>query len=152
MNDEERLEQKLRAIEALFAGATTPGEREAADRARQRITARLAELQGEAQKEFQMTLDPWGMRLLLALARRYGVSVYRYPRQRRGTLVLRGPERFMRETFFPQFDQMSATLYAHLTAVAERVVAQVIDADPSEAAEVDPAPAQLSLLPGPRKG
>ena len=34
MNDEERLEQKLRAIEALFAGATTPGEREAADRAR----------------------------------------------------------------------------------------------------------------------
>ena len=117
----------------------------------QRITARLAELQGDAQKEFQLTLDPWGMRLLVALARRYGVRVYRYPRQRRSTLVVRAPERFVRETLLPQFNQMSATLYAHLTAVAERVIAQVIDADPSEAAEVDAAPAQLSLLPGPRK-
>jgi hypothetical protein len=44
MTDESRLVERLCAIEALFAGATTDGERDAADRARQRIVARLAEL------------------------------------------------------------------------------------------------------------
>jgi len=39
--DEARLIEKLKAIEALFAGATTPGERVAADAARLRILERL---------------------------------------------------------------------------------------------------------------
>jgi hypothetical protein len=42
--DEAALIEKLRRIEALHAGATTPGERDAAANARQRILARLAEL------------------------------------------------------------------------------------------------------------
>ena len=43
MDDEEKLKAKLRAIEALFSGATTAGERDAADSARQRIAARLSD-------------------------------------------------------------------------------------------------------------
>ena len=39
--DEARLLEKLRAIEALFAGATTDGERVAAAEARKRIQLRL---------------------------------------------------------------------------------------------------------------
>jgi hypothetical protein len=41
MMDEAKLIEKLKLIEALFAGATTPGERVAADAARQRILERL---------------------------------------------------------------------------------------------------------------
>jgi hypothetical protein len=36
MTDEQRLIEKLQRIEALFAGAATPGEREAAAQARNR--------------------------------------------------------------------------------------------------------------------
>jgi hypothetical protein len=45
MTDEPRLIEKLQRIEALFAGATTPGERVAAGLARDRILTRLREPQ-----------------------------------------------------------------------------------------------------------
>jgi len=41
MSDVGRLIEKLRLIEALHAGATTAGERAAADNARQRIRDRI---------------------------------------------------------------------------------------------------------------
>ena len=43
MTSEEQLRARLRKIEALFAGAATPGERGAAEAALARIKARLAE-------------------------------------------------------------------------------------------------------------
>ena len=43
MTFEEQLRARLRKIEALFAGATTSGERVAAEAALARIKARLAE-------------------------------------------------------------------------------------------------------------
>jgi hypothetical protein len=141
--DEERLKKKLRAIEALFAGATSEGEREAADRARQRIAARLVERQGERQVEWQFSLDPWSYRLLVALSRRYGLKPYRYRRQRHSTLVIKASEHFLRETFLPEYDAMSKTLHEHLTAVTNRVVAEVLSADSSEPAVVDAEPRQL---------
>jgi hypothetical protein len=42
--NESILIEKLMKVEALFAGATTPGERLSADLARQRILMRLKEL------------------------------------------------------------------------------------------------------------
>lgn len=43
MWDQATLEQRLRKIEALFAGTTSDGEREAARLAAERIRARLAD-------------------------------------------------------------------------------------------------------------
>lgn len=147
MNDEDRLKGKLHAIEALFAGATTAGERVAAERARQRIMARLAELRVlNDEVEWQFSLTPWSRRLLLALARRYGIKPYRYRRQRRTTLVIRASERFLQETFLPQYDQMVDTLYEHLDAVTERVLAEVLDSDESDAPVVDDRPRQLEVF------
>jgi hypothetical protein len=146
MSDEERLKAKLRAIEALFAGAATEGERDAADRARQRISARLSELQQDAQIEWQFSLTPWSYRLLVALARRYGLRPYRYKRQRHLTLVVKASERFLTETFLPEFDKMHDTLNAHLDAVAERVIAEVLNDDTSEADTIDKQPAQLEAF------
>lgn len=142
--DEEKLKKKLRAIEALFSGATTEGEREAADRARQRIAARLKDLQSERQVEWQFSLDPWSYRLLVALSRRYGLEPYRYRRQRYSTLLIKSSERFLKETFLPAYDAMSKTLHEHLTAVTERVVAEVLSADKSEPTVVDAEPRQLA--------
>ncbi|MFP2925088.1 hypothetical protein ACLESO_07700 [Pyxidicoccus sp. 3LG] len=146
MHDEERLKEKLRAIEALYAGATTAGEREAASQARQRISARLTAMQGEQQVEWQFSLNPWTHRLFVALARRYGLQPYRYRRQRHTTLVLRASERFLRETFLPEYDAMSKTLHEHLTEVTDRVVSEVLNADRSEPAVVDAEPRQLQAF------
>ena len=146
MTDEEKLRAKLRAIEALYVGATTPGERDAAGRARERIAARLSEVRAFDEVEWQFSLTPWSRRLLLALARRYGLEPYRYRRQRHTTLVVRASERFLKTTFLPQFDKMSDTLYEHLDAVTERVVADVLSGDQSEATVVDAPPKQLEVF------
>ena len=145
MDDEIRLKEKLRAIEALFAGATPPGERDAAARARERITARISELSPEAPVVWQFTTDPWSHRLLIALARRYGLKPFRYPRQRHSTVMLRGPEKFLRDVFIPEYRQMVTTLSDHLSVVAERIIAEVLGDDQSEPAVID-EPRQLEAF------
>jgi hypothetical protein len=61
---------RLRKIEALFAGAATPGERGAAEAALARIKARLAKAgRTAAPIELQFGIaDPWSRQLFLALA------------------------------------------------------------------------------------
>lgn len=145
MHDEERLKAKLRAIEALYAGATTPGERVAAGLAQQRIAARLEELKANDEIEWQFSLTRWSRTLLLALARRYGLKPYRYKRQHHTTLVVRAPEGFLKETFLPQFDKMVETLDDHLDEVTKRVVAEVVGKNASELG-IDSGPQQLDAF------
>jgi hypothetical protein len=140
--DEATLIEKLRAIEALYAGATSPGEREAAANARDRILARLAEIaRADLPVEFRLTVsDPWSKRLLTALLRRYGIEPYRYRRQRRTTVMVRAPRRFIEEILWPEFEALSATLRTYLDEMTNRVIAEAVHADVSEAAEVDEPP------------
>lgn len=146
MNDEARLKEKLRAIEALFAGATTPGERDAADRARDRIRARMAEAQRNAPPvEVRFTVDPWSARLFIALSRRYGLEPYRYRGQRSTTVMLRAPEIFLRETFMPEFREMLRTLHAHLAEVTDRVIAEVLHGDTAEPKSLEPKQLPMPL-------
>ncbi len=144
--DEARLIEKLLAIQALHAGATTPGEREAAQRASERILERLRALQAESpavEYRFSMS-DMWERKVFVALCRRYGLRPYRYKRQRYTTVMVMVPKRFVDETLWPEFLQLSETLEAYLTEVTDRVVAQVIHADTSDA-EVTDEPRQLTL-------
>jgi hypothetical protein len=56
MTSEEELRLKLRKIEALFEGAGTAGERDAAGAARERIKERLAQaIKDEPPLEYQTT-------------------------------------------------------------------------------------------------
>lgn len=143
--DEGRLLEKLRAIEALFAGATTEGERTAAGEARTRIRRRLAALEAsDPPVEYKFKLgDGWSRRLFLALCRRYDINVYRYRGQRHSTLNARVSRRFVDETLWPEYVQLSAVLRSHLEEVTDRIIATAIHADASEANEVS-VPAQLS--------
>jgi len=136
--DEARLIEKLKLIEALFAGATTPGERVAADAARQRILDRLRTVQVEDPPvEYRFTMqDMWSRRVLVALLRRYDIRPYRYRRQRYTTVMARVSARFVEETLWPQFQQLDKTLQSYLASVTERVVSQVLSDDLSEAAVV----------------
>jgi len=87
--DEARLIEKLRLVEALFAGAATDGERAAAESAKQRILKRLDFWEREAPPvEYRFSLgDTWSRKVFVALLRRYGIRPYRYRRQRRTTVA-----------------------------------------------------------------
>lgn len=136
--EDARLLEKLRRIEALYAGATTDGEREAAAEARKRIRARLDALALEDPPvEYKFTLsDAWAAKVFVALCRRYGLSPYRYRGQRHTTLNARVSKRFVDETLWPEFQEVVAVLRQHLNDVTERIISQAIHQDTSEAAEV----------------
>jgi len=145
LSDEARLLEKLGRVEALWAGATTDGERLAAAAARERIRERLDALSREAPPiEFRFAMpDVWSRKLFLALVRRYGLDPYRRPGQRYTTVMVRAPRRFVDETLWPEYRQLHDTLHAYLHDVTERVVAKVIHGDSSDAPVVA-APAQIA--------
>lgn len=144
--DEARLLEKLAKIEALFAGTTSAGERVAASEARRRILERLSEVRAlDPPIEFKFSLsDAWSRRVFLALCRRYELAPYRRRGQRYTTVMLKVPQRFVDETLWPEYQQLSETLRGYLDEVTERVVAQVLHADSSEAPEAE-EPRQLEL-------
>ncbi len=144
--DEARLIDKLRLIEALFSGATTEGEKVAAERAREHILERLKLWEKEDPPvEYRFTMaDMWSRKVFVALLRRYGIRPYRYSGQRYTTVMARMSKRFVDETLWPEFQEISETLRSYLSDVTDRVVQQVIHQDSSEA-EVIEKPKQLPL-------
>jgi hypothetical protein len=148
VTEEQKLIEKLRRIEALFAGTTFDGERNAAAEAMKRIRERLREHQESdppLEYKFRMS-DLWSRRLLAALLRRYGISPYRYRGQRHTTVMARVPVTFVEKTLWPEFLQLNETLRSYLDEVTSRVIAECIDPDASEA-EVRNGPGQLEVSP-----
>jgi len=150
--DEDRLIEKLRSIEALHAGARTPGERHAATCARERILSRLREKErADPPVEYRFSLaDAWTRRLFVSLLRRYGVEPYRYPRQRRTTVMARVPETFVDEVIWPQFEELSATLRQYLDDITDRVIQESFETKPREAS-IRPPPVPGGAAPGLRE-
>lgn len=146
--DEAKLREKLSRIEALFAGATTEGERVAAAEARRRIRQRLESAERtEPPVEFRFTLtDTWSRKLFLALLRRYDLKPYRYRGQRRTSVMVKVPTRFVQETLWPEFEQSNAALHTYLGEVTDRIIADALQGDSSEATEVA-APPKLGTGP-----
>ena len=135
--EEERLIEKLRKIEALFARATSAGERTAAENARDRIRQRLEQLErSERVIEYRFSLpDAWSKSLFIALLRRYGIDPYRYSGQRRTTVMARVTRTFADEVLWPEYQQLNAMLRAHLESITKRVIAEAIHGDQADAEE-----------------
>jgi hypothetical protein len=147
MTEEQRLIEKLQRIEALFAGAATPGERQAAGLARDRIRTRLqGQQKTDPEIEYSFKLrDRWSHKLLTALLRRYQIRPYRYRGQRYTTIMARVPRQFVDEVLWPEFQELNRTLANYLSEVTDRVIAQGIDSDMTE---VEVAPEQIPLSTG----
>lgn len=133
--EEKDLIEKLHKIEWLYARATTPGERIAAENASERIRERLRMTQQKAEAiEIRFSLpDLWSRRLLLSLLRRYGLKPYRYSGQRHTTVMVRAPRIFVDETLWPEFQELNGTLRAYMDEVTDRVIKEEIHRDNSEA-------------------
>lgn len=144
MSDQTSLRDRLRKIEALFAGAATPGERDAAAAALERIKARLAST-GATEKpiELQFSLpDLWSQRLFVALCRRYGLRPFRRYRQRYTTVMVLVPESFSNQILWPEFLELNGDLRAYLLDVTLRLIHEQVHADTSDAEEI------AGILPG----
>ena len=136
--DEAKLLETLRRIEALFAGATTAGERAAAGAARDRIRARLTDVsKSDPPIEYRFSMpDGWSRKVFCALLRRYGLEPYRYTGQRHTTVMVRVSRRFVDEILWPEYKQLAESLHRHLEEITTRVIAQAIHQDSSDPTEV----------------
>lgn len=134
MTIEDELRHKLRRIEALFAGATTEGERLAAAAAMDHIRRRLREAEKvEQPAEFKFTLaDEWSRRLFVALCRRYGLDPYRYRRQRHTTVMVRAPQSFIQETLWPEYQEIQRALEEYLLQATNRIIREEVFRNSSE--------------------
>jgi hypothetical protein len=139
MTPEQALREKLRKIEALFAGAATQGERVAAGAAAERIRDRLGLAAGK-EKEIEMTFsisDVWSRQLFVALSRRYGIRPFRYRRMHRQSIIIRAPKSFVEQVLWPEFDELSAALTTYLSEITEKVIREEVHGETGEADEVD---------------
>ncbi|WP_298356552.1 hypothetical protein [Rhodoblastus sp.] len=111
---EDQLRERLRKIEALYLGAATEGEREAAEAAFARLKAKLDEAcHVDRPEELKLSFpDHWSVRLFIALCRRYGLKPYRYPRRRNTTVMVKAPRRFFDAVVWRQFNDVHADLWA----------------------------------------
>src|SRR5882672_7476423 len=105
MTPEQTLRDKLRKIEALFAGAATDGEKVAAGAAAERIRRRLGQTSGtERPEEMRFSVpDVWSRQLFIALCRRYGLHPFRHRRMHRQTIVIEVPKSFVEQVLWPEF-------------------------------------------------
>ena len=137
--DDRELREKLRKIEALFAGAATPGERAAAGAAADRIKERLKTI-GRTEPDAEITFslrNPWSHRLFVALCRRYGIRAYRYRRMRHTSVCAKGPRSFLDGVLWPEFLQLDDALTEHLWSITERIIKEEVYKDAGDADEVD---------------
>ncbi|MFT5634493.1 MAG: hypothetical protein ACI9SQ_002231 [Rubritalea sp.] len=143
---EQELVEKLSKIERLFAGATTEGERSAAQNAGDRIRKRLKQVKvTDPPVEYKFTfVDMWSRKLFVALARRYGLVPFRYKRQRYTTVMMKAPKSFIDETLWPEFSQLNEVLNEYLANATDNIIHSNIHADTSEASVVE-EPRGLSL-------
>jgi hypothetical protein len=131
MTTEQELRDKLRKIEALFAGASTHGEREAAMAARDRIRGKLEAFEAQERPvEMKFTLgDGWHLRLFLALCRRYGLKPYRRHGQRRTTVMLVVVPSFVDDLLWPEYNQLAEALREYLDEATERIIQEEVFRD-----------------------
>jgi hypothetical protein len=102
--------EKLRKIEALHAGTTVDGEREAAHRAAERIRAWISELRGreeDVEPHYRLH-DPWKRTLFVAMCRRYGLAPYRDIGRHRSTIQVHAPRTFHDQTLWPDYRALTS--------------------------------------------
>jgi len=84
------LRARLAKLENLFRRAGSAGERVAAGAAIDRVKDRLQAEHAVSEIELKFSLpDVWSVRLFVAVCRKHNVRPYRYPRQRRTTVMNR---------------------------------------------------------------
>ena len=100
----------------------------AAEHPREALLELVEELRREEGGHYTTTLTGFeaiGQRLMVALAERYGLRVSRRKGQRRGTIILQGPETFVEEVFLPLFGEINSVVVRQIDAWLHEVEASL---------------------------
>ena len=131
----EELIEKIRKVEALFSGTNSPGEKQAAQSALERLQAQL-HTAPEPPTEWKFKIDdPWKRQLFVALCRRNHLYPYRISRQRAGTVMVRTTRSMVDQILWPQFLQLSKLLHSYLDEATNDIITRGVHGDLSEAPE-----------------
>lgn len=113
----------------------------AAERPREALLELLEKLRREEGSQYTTTFtgfEALGQRVFVALAERYGLRVSRRKGQRRGTVILQGPETFVEEVFVPLLDQINSVVVRQVDAwLTEAVDASLGDFKPKEPKQLE---------------
>lgn len=134
MRQQNDIRAKLEKLEALFARGATEGERAAAGAALDRLNSRLGTGTQEPKTEFQYSLpDAWAVRIFVALCRKHGVKPYRYPRQRRTTVMVQVQKTAFEQTVMAEFNTLHAELVAYFKDTVDHLIADAMKSDGDDA-------------------
>lgn len=129
-SEQESLRARLSKLEALFARAGTQGERAAAAAAIERLQGRLQREHAEPEIELKFSLpDSWSVRLFVAVCRKHGLRPYRYPRQRRTTVMVRAAEKPFDRLVWAEFSSLHEELVGYFEATVDYLVSTAMHAD-----------------------
>ncbi len=135
MFDERELIEKLKKIEALFAGTPETGEKlaalDAADRIKERPKS-IEKTDTPREYTFRMT-NMWSKKLFIALLRRYGIKPYRYSRQKYTTVMAMVPVTFVDTILWPEYQKLNNILSTYIDDITNRVISENIFSDYSDA-------------------
>lgn len=130
MGQQDDVRKKLEKLEALFARGATAGERAAAGAALERLNSRFDTGPQEEELEFQYSLpDAWAVKIFVALCRKHGVHPYRYPRQRRTTVMVKVQKSVFEQTVIPEFNTLHSELVAYFKDTVDHLIADAMKSD-----------------------
>ena len=93
----------------------------------------VSEIADEEEIEMKFSLqDGHSKKLFIALARKYGYKPYRYPRQKRTTVILKGKRAFFEDVLWPHYVSLSQDLTFLLEQVTNEAVRAILRGDPSD--------------------
>jgi hypothetical protein len=123
----EHLLEKIKKIEALIAGTSYAGEKQAAILAKERLLKKFPGLDAHRDAvEYRLsTSDTWHKRLLLALCSKYGVKPYRYHRQKYTTVMVRINIDFLDNVLWKEYLEYSKHLEELIEGIMENVIGKI---------------------------
>jgi hypothetical protein len=131
----DELIEKIRKVEALFTGTNSPGEKQAALSALERLQAQLTAAP-EPPVEYRFKIDdPWKRQLFVALCRRNNLYPYRLPRQRAASIMVRVTRPMVDQVLWPQYLELSKLLHTYLDEATRDIISRGVHGDLSEAPE-----------------
>ena len=142
MSIEDQLRERLRKVEALFFGAATEGEREAAGAAAERLKAKLDEADATGRTQVRHAGSMVGQAVHRALP---ALWLHSLPlcASARTTVMVKAPRQLFNDVVWRQFCELHDDLWAYLDETTERVIRETIHADAADA-EIAPEPLGLT--------
>ncbi len=114
--------EKIRKVEALIERAGTEGERKSAISAKERLEKSVHH------EELEYTIhlrDMWHKKLFLALCHKYGLSPYRYYRQKYTTAMVKVSKTLLDDIVWPEYLKFSKVLEELVDEITAEVISKI---------------------------